>query len=62
MRITVPDKPDESYARVAEYIKKKKKLHIVNLGEKPIKRLIEDMFALYNKTYQVLISTSMILL
>ena len=54
MRITVPDKPDESYARVAEYIKKKKKLHVVSLGDKPIKKLIEDMFALYNKTYQVL--------
>ena len=54
MRLTLPDKPDETYARVATYIKKKKKLHVISLGEKPIKQLIEDMFSLYNKTYQVL--------
>jgi len=54
MRLNLPDKPDESLSRVAEYVKNRKKLHVVNLGEKPIKRFMEDMFSLYNNTYQVL--------
>ena len=51
MRLTLPTEPIESLTKVSEYVKKRKKLHVVNLGDKPIKEIIGDMFALYNKAY-----------
>ncbi|HWQ07410.1 MAG: hypothetical protein ABFD03_10645 [Clostridiaceae bacterium] len=54
VRLTIPDKPDETYTRIANYVKKRMKLHLVSLNDKPIKILMRDMFKLYNDTYQVL--------
>ncbi len=51
MRLTIPTEPIESLTRVSDYVKKRKKLHVVNLGDKPIKELIHDMFLLYNRAY-----------
>lgn len=54
LRITLPTVPDETFTRIADYVKKRKKLHVVSLGDKPIQTIMKDMFALYNNTYQVL--------
>lgn len=54
MRITLPTEPIKEFTRVSEFVKKRKKLHTVDLGDKPINQLIEDMFKLYNDTYTVL--------
>jgi len=54
LRITLPTEPDQTFTRIADYVKKRKKLHVVSLGDLPIKRIMEDMFSLYNNTYQVL--------
>ncbi len=51
MRLTLPTEPIESLVRVSDYVKKRKKLHVVNMGDKPLKELISDMFLLYNKAY-----------
>ena len=51
MRLTIPTEPMESLTRVSEYVKKRKKLRVVNMGDKPLKELIHDMFLLYNKAY-----------
>ncbi len=51
MRLTLPTEPIESISRVSDYVKKRKKLHVVNLGDKPIRALINDVFQLYNKAY-----------
>ena len=51
MRLTIPTEPIESLTRVSEYVKKRKKLHVVNMGDKPLKELIHDMFLLYNRAY-----------
>lgn len=54
LRIRIPDKLDPKISQLSEYLKKRKKLHVVNLGDKPIKILMRDLFALYNETYRVL--------
>ena len=51
MRLTLPTEPIESLTKVSDYVKKRKKLHVVNLGDKPLKELINDMFLLYNRAY-----------
>ncbi|MBA4347233.1 MAG: hypothetical protein C0413_00045 [Clostridiales bacterium] len=51
MRLTVPTEPIEALTKVSDYVKKRKKLHVVNMGDKPIKEIIQDMFLLYNRAY-----------
>ena len=51
MRLTIPTEPIENLTRISEYVKKRKKLHVVNMGDKPLKELIHDMFLLYNRAY-----------
>ena len=51
MRLTLPTEPIESLTKVSDYVKKRKKLHVVNMGDKPLKELINDMFLLYNRAY-----------
>ena len=51
MHLTLPTEPIESLTRVSDYVKKRKKLHVVNMGDKPLKELINDMFLLYNRAY-----------
>jgi GNAT superfamily N-acetyltransferase len=51
MRLTLPTEPIDSLVRVSEYVRKRKKLHVVNMGDKPLKELINDMFKLYNDAY-----------
>ena len=51
MRLTIPTEPIEGITRVSDYVKKRKKLHVVNMGDKPLKELIQDMFLLYNRAY-----------
>jgi hypothetical protein len=51
LRLSVPTEPIESLTKVADYVKKRKKLHVVNMGDKPLKELINDMFLLYNRAY-----------
>jgi len=53
-RLTLPDKPVERLARIAETVKKRKKLRLVRLREMPIKRMVRDVFNLWNETYRVL--------
>ncbi len=53
-RIRIPKEPDLHLHVLAEHVKKKKRLHVVNLNEKPIKKIIRDVFELYNETYRVL--------
>ena len=54
LRIQIPSERIPKFARLSEYLQKRLKLHVVNLGDKPIKTLIRDVFALYNETYRVL--------
>lgn len=54
LRVKIPDKPDAQITRIAEYVKKRKKLHTVSLDEKPISQLMRDVFLLFNETYRVL--------
>lgn len=54
LRIKLPTVPDETFTRIADYVKKRKNLRAVSLGDKPIKTIMWDMFKLYNNTYQVL--------
>ena len=54
VRLTIPQTPDEGLTRVANYVKKRMKLHLVSLNDQPIKTTMRDMFKLYNDTYQVL--------
>lgn len=53
-RINIPKEPNERLSRIAETVKTRKKLHVVNLGDKPLKELIRDVFKLYNETYLAL--------
>lgn len=54
LRITIPQEPDERMAKMAAFIKKRKNLHLENLGDKPVKALMRDVFTLYNDTYKAL--------
>ncbi len=54
LRVTIPQQEDPKLAKLAAYIGKRKKLHVVNLGDIPIRTIMRDMFALYNETYRVL--------
>lgn len=53
-RLKIPDTVDPQLTKMAEFIAKKKKLHVVNLGQKPIKTIMRDVFGLYNEAYRVL--------
>lgn len=53
-RVDLPSEPDAKLHRMSEYVKKKLHLRAVSLGDFPIKRLMRDVFALWNDTYQVL--------
>lgn len=55
-RITVPDKPNERIQRMADMIKKRYRLHVVDLDnrDRPLSQLIEEVFDLYNQTYLAL--------
>lgn len=54
LRLKTPDRLDEHIAKLSSYIMKRKQLHVVNLGDLPIKTLMRDVFALWNETYNVL--------
>ncbi len=54
LRIEIPQERDERMAKLAEFIKKRKHLHLENLGDKPISELMRDVFTLYNDTYKAL--------
>ncbi|MDD6887647.1 MAG: hypothetical protein ACI4MR_00010 [Candidatus Aphodomorpha sp.] len=55
-RVTIPDKPNERIHRMAEMIRKRYHLHVVDLDNfgKPLSVLVEDVFKLYNETYLAL--------
>lgn len=53
-RMKLPKEPDPQIAQIAKHVLEKKKLHVINLGDKPIKRIIRDVFELYNDTYRAL--------
>ena len=53
-RLTVPSEPEEQMTRLSDFMKHKLELHVVNLGDKPIKAIMEDVFALFNKAYTAL--------
>lgn len=53
-RINVPTEKDEKLHKLSEYVKKKLRMRSVSLGDIPTKRLMRDVFALWNDTYRVL--------
>ncbi len=55
-RILVPDRPNERIDRMADMIRRRYHLHVVDLDhrDRPLSRLIEDVFKLYNETYLAL--------
>ncbi len=50
-RITLPAAPDPGLVEIAEHIRQKKNLRVINLNDQPIKKTARDMFELYNNTY-----------
>ena len=54
LRITVPQEPDAQLEKLSAFILAKKKLRVVGLKDKPIRRLMRDVFGLFNETYRVL--------
>lgn len=52
--VKIPDKPDEKLAQIADYVRQRKKLRVVNLGDRPLSALATDMFELWNETYRKL--------
>lgn len=55
-RVTIPDKPVERIDRMADMIRKRYHLHTIDLDhlDRPLSRLVEDVFKLYNETYLAL--------
>ncbi|MEG1525540.1 MAG: hypothetical protein RRZ24_05265 [Clostridia bacterium] len=53
-RLKLPQKLNPKITQLSDYIKTKKKLHVVELNEKPLKTIMHDVFGLYNETYRVL--------
>ena len=53
-RLTLPSEPDAHIAEIAAHVMEKRNLHVVSLGDKPIKRIIRDVFGVYNETYRAL--------
>lgn len=53
-RLTLPKEPDPHIAEIAKHVLSKRNLHVVSLGQKPLKRIVRDVFELYNETYRVL--------
>lgn len=53
-RLTLPREPEPQIAEIARHVVEKKKLHYKNLGDKPLKSFIEDMFEVYNEAYLAL--------
>jgi len=56
MIIKLPTEPVERLSRIAETVKKRYKLHVVDLDhlDRPLKTVIRDVFKLYNETYLAL--------
>ncbi len=54
LRLKVPDAPDPQIHRMADYIKQRKKLHVVNLRDRRLSVIARDMFELWNETYRTL--------
>lgn len=51
LRLAVPKTPDPKLEKLAAYVKQRQRLHVVNLGDKPIRQIITDVFRLWNDTY-----------
>lgn len=51
LRLTIPQMPDPKVEKLAAYVKQRQRLHVVNLGDKPIRQIITDVFRLWNDTY-----------
>ncbi len=54
LRIKIPEAPDKHIEKLSDYIKAKKHLRVVGLKDKPLHRLMRDVFGLFNETYRVL--------
>lgn len=53
-RITLPKEPNERLSKIAKNVMARKNLHTVDIGQKPIKTLVRDMFTVYNQAYYAL--------
>lgn len=53
-RITLPTEPDAHLEKLSAFIQAKKHLRVVGLKERPLRRLMRDVFGLFNETYRVL--------
>lgn len=54
LRLVIPEQLPERIGRIADYVSQKMNVHVVNLGDKPVRTLAEDLFKLWNETYRVL--------
>ncbi|MDO4492884.1 MAG: N-acetyltransferase [Clostridia bacterium] len=54
MRVEIPEQIPERIGRIADWVRDRMHLRVVNLGEKPVRTLAKDMFKLWNDTYRVL--------
>ena len=53
-RFALPETPDERLTHMSEFLKRRKKLHTVNLSQAPVQKLMRDVFQLFNDTYGAL--------
>ena len=54
LRIKIPDRIDEKIEKLADFVKARKKLRVIGLGDEPIQVSIRNVFKLYNEVYSVL--------
>lgn len=54
LRLTIPSQPDLHIEKLSQYVQKKMHLHVVGLKDRPIRRLMREVFGLFNETYRVL--------
>ncbi len=54
MRVKVPQELHPRLERIAKYVMERMNLHTIQLGDKPLKELVEGMFHVYNEAYTAL--------
>ncbi len=54
MRVKVPEELHPRLERIAKYVMERMNLHTIQLGDKPLREIVEGMFRVYNEAYTAL--------